>query len=149
MSRRLKVQTKEMGFVEMYLIYDEGGVWEGHWRPLQGMASVAGLFGSVSKEEMEQALIGWSKPLVDAMGVPPKGALVKLPLASRQCYSRRPCPFYRPRDCGHQQLKMPWCFTPDGFEGEEVRTLTAEAIGLWREGVYIVVVREQEPHAQR
>ncbi len=143
MSRRLKAKTHEMGLIELYLIYDEGGEWEDHWRPLQEMPEIVSLLPSIPREEMEAALIGWSKPLVTALGPSPKGALLKLPETSRICWSRTTCPFHRKETCGHLLPRMPWCFVPDGFEDDTVRRLVAEIIGLWREGVY--VIRVQEP----
>lgn len=147
MPRRLKVQTNEMGLVELYLIYDEGGIWETEWRALQGEKLLADQLPSVTKEQMDQALVGWTKPLVSALGPAPKGLLVALPPVTRQCSMKGDCPFYRAPDCVSTSAKMPWCFVPAGVEGPEVKTLAAECIRLWREGVYIVVVREPA-HAQ-
>lgn len=141
MSRRLKVETKQMGFIELYLIYDNEGVWEEHWRPLQSAPVFESAIASISREGMEQALIGWTKPLVDLLGPAPKGRLLKLPEATRECASRQRCPFYEERRCGHLLNKMPWCYVPDGVEGAAQRLL-GEVITLWREGVYVIVVRE-------
>ena len=141
MSRRLKVQTNEMGMIELYLIYEQDGVWEESWRELQDAPVFAGSISSLSKDAMEAALIGWTKPLVDALGPAPKGQLMLLPEVTRQCSSRERCPFYEERKCGHLLKKMPWCYVPDGTEGEVQRLLT-EVISFWREGVYVMVVRE-------
>jgi hypothetical protein len=143
--RRVKVLTREMGAVELYLIYSQEGVWEEEWRPLQASVGLLDGIGSLPKDEMEQAYIGWTKPLVEALGPPPKGKLIKLPAITRACMSRQRCPFYRPRDCGHLLKKMPWCFEPDGVEDPAVRQLLMEVIKLWREGVYVLVVLEPKP----
>ena len=36
-SRRLRVRTNEMGFLELYLIYERAGAYEEYWRPLQAV----------------------------------------------------------------------------------------------------------------
>ncbi len=135
MPRRLTLQTAEMGQLELYLIYNEGGVWEAQWRGFQGVWDVP----SVSKEVMDHALHGWTRPLVDALGPPPKGKLHMLPAKARRCASESECPFYDARRCGLLLTKMPWCFVPDGTAPG---MLAAELIKLWREGVYVVAVLE-------
>lgn len=139
MPRRLKVPTNEMGDLELYLIYEESGIWELEWRPLQGERSLD--LPVVSKEHMDQALTGWTRPLVETIGRPPKGMLIKLPIETRKCASRARCPFHRPSDCGHLLAKMPWCYEPEGVDAG-ARLLMTEVIKLWREGVYVVLVRE-------
>jgi hypothetical protein len=136
-----------MGFLELYLIYSESGVWEEEWRTLQAFPDLVEQLPSVSREEMEQALVGWTRPLVNALGPLPQGLLLKLPTSTRLCWARSTCPFYRARDCVSTSKKTPWCFAPDGIEDESIRRLMAEVIRLWREGVYTVVVREA-PNAQ-
>lgn len=135
MPRRLTLQTREMGPVELYLIYNEGGTWESQWRAFQGVWDLP----EVSKEMMDQALCGWTRPLVDALGPPPKGKLLKLPVETRTCASAATCPMHIEKDCGHLLTKMPWCFVPKGTPASE---LAAEVIKLWREKVYVVVVNE-------
>jgi len=141
MSRRLKVRTNEMGMVEMYLIYDEGGVWEEEWRELQVSADLVDL-STVPKEMMEQALWGFTKPLVEALGPTPKGRLLGLPEASRECAERKKCPLYDSKRCSHLKPKMPWCFVADLSLEAGVLRLMTELISMWREGVYVVLVRE-------
>jgi len=139
--RRVKVQTKEMGLVDLYLIYETGGLWETEWQPLQGAKGFADQFATLDKEQMEQAYFGWTRPLVAALGPSGEGMLLTVPTATRQCQARSSCPFYRPLDCSSTSKKMPWCYVPEGFTDTE-RSLAAECIRLWREGVYIIVVRE-------
>lgn len=141
MPRRLKLIPKELGELQLYLIYDYDGVWEEHWRPLQGHP-FTDVFTRISKEVMDHALKGWTKPLVDALGLPPAGALRRLPDASKQCARRAHCTLYIPRHCVPTSDLMPWCYEPDGIAKESDRHLAAEAISLWREGVYILVVQE-------
>ena len=141
MPRRLKIDTLEMGFLELFLIFNEHGVWEPEWRPLQGDALTA-LFTVVSKDTMDHALKGWSRPLVSALQLAPDGCLIKLPKDAKRCGARANCPFYDKKTCFPTAKKMPWCFVPDGVEGEERVRLAAEVIKFWREGVYVLVVEE-------
>jgi len=125
-----------MGTLELYLIYDEGGIWELEWRELQGVPLD---LPEVSKEDMDHALHGWTRPLVDGLGPPPKGMLLKLPKTARLCAHEQTCPFYDKRRCGLFLSKLPWCFEAAGLEAPK---LVAEVIKLWRQEVYVVVVRE-------
>ncbi len=138
MPRRLKIHTNEIGFQELYLIYETKGIWEPEWKPFQGHP-IATLFTSVSKEVMDHALHGWTRPLVDQLGIPPAILLRKLP--EPECVWRERCPLYRPRACLPTQPKMPSCFQPSGTD-DETGLLASEVIRLWREKVYIVVVQE-------
>jgi hypothetical protein len=139
MPRRLKVETRELGMVEMFLIYAPGGEWEAEWKPLQG-TDVGDLFTVVTKEVMDHALWGYSKPLVEALGLPPKGALHKMP--HPLCANRIGCTFYEARDCVPTGRNLPHCYQPEGLPSEESRQLAFEAVRLWRDGVYIAVVKE-------
>lgn len=141
MPRRVKVDTKEMGLIDLYLIYERDGQWEAEWRPLQSAKGLVSQLPTIDKEQMEHAYIGWTRPLVNALGPPPNGMLLTIPTVTRECSSRNGCPFYRSADCSSMSKKMPWCYVPEGF-AEAERTLAAECVRLWRDGVYIVVVKE-------
>lgn len=136
MPRRLKLKTDEIGFQELYLIYETGGVWEPDWAPFQGHPITA-LFATVSKETMDHALHGWTRPLVNQLGPAPNLLLRKLPFHT--CALRRRCSLYQARSCIPTHPKMPLCFQPDGTD-DETGLLASEAIRLWREGVYVIVV---------
>ena len=139
MPRRLKAKTQEMGDLELYLIYQEGEHWEKQWRPLQG-EPITSLLMVVTKEDMDHLLYGWSKPFMQKIGIPPEGALRKLP--SSLCYQRVPCPFHDRRYCTSKSKEIRICFEPDTIEDLEKRKLAADLVRLWKEGVYIVVVQE-------
>lgn len=141
MPRRLKLSTREMGNVELQLIYQVGELWEPTWRPLQG-STFAAILPVVSDETMNHALRGWTKPLVSSLGLPPQGSLRKLPKEYQQCEHRNHCPFYAPHNCVPIAKKLQDCFQPENLAGDDARTLAYDAIRLWREGVYIVVVQE-------
>lgn len=141
MPRRVKLPTVEMGDVHLFLVDD----WTAGWEVLQGT-----VFGAqvsvVSREAVNHALHRLSRPLVDSLGIPPEGALRKVP---KQCWHRRKqsdipyaCPLYDKRTCLTTSPDMPWCFEPEGGFDGVVRKKASEAISLWREGVYVVVVME-------
>lgn len=140
MPRRLKVKTQEMGDLELYLIYQYGDAWEKEWVPLQGHP-LTDLLSSASKEDLDAALIGLSWPLTSKLGIPPAGALIKMP--SKQCYRRKLCPFFDKKACQPTSKNLPTCFEIEGTEDVEVRRLGAEIVKLWRESVYVVVVQER------
>jgi hypothetical protein len=131
--RRLQIPSQEMGILQLYLIYSYGGVWEQEWLPMQGVLDLP----VVSKETMDHALRGWSRPLVDALGPPPKGKLLLLPRQARVCAVRERCPSHDPKRCGLLLKKMPWCFEPEGLGAS---SLVTQVISHWREEVYVVVV---------
>jgi hypothetical protein len=137
-SRRMMLPTRELGNLDLHLIYDYAGTWEEHWRPLQGHA-VASLFTRLKHDTIEHAILGFSRPLVKGLGLFPKGCLHKLP--SFQCEHAKTCTLYIEKDCLSTARAMPWCFEPAGLDSS-VRALVAEAVRLWREGVYVVVVEE-------
>lgn len=138
MPRRLKLATKELGYLELYLIYENKGEYEPTWKPLQG-SSFLGVVTVVSKETMDHALHGYTRPFVQQLGLAPSGCIRKLPTVYQQCGQREQCIFFDDTRCHPVSPKMPNCFEPYGVVP---RDLGHEAIRLWHEGVYIVVVRE-------
>lgn len=133
MPRRLSIISREMGRIELYLIYNYGGVWEEEWRPLQGAMDIP----EVTKAVLDHALYGWTKPIVDALGPPPQGHLRLL--SSRLCSHEDQCPFYEKRNCSVLSPKMPWCFEPEGISPGN---LAAEVVKLWRQEVYVLSILE-------
>jgi hypothetical protein len=130
-----------MGDLDLYLIYQTGEHWEAEWKPLQG-DPITELLTVVSLETMTHALKGLSRPLIQSLGIPPEGALRKLP--NKKCYQRGPCPFYDKKRCQPTAKSMPWCFEPDDIEDVPARKLASSLIKMWREGVYVVVVQQEE-----
>ena len=138
MSRRLTLVTREMGKLDLCLIYDYAGLWEEEWRPLQGTV-VGAQLSKVDHDTIENAIRGFSRPLVKALGLFPKGHLHKLP--SQECEHARTCPTYIAKNCLSTVKKMPLCWEPAKVDSS-VRGLVAELVMLWREAVYVVVVEE-------
>jgi hypothetical protein len=130
-----------MGPLELFLIYELDGVWEEEWRPLQG-SSVCSLLTVVSQEVMDHCLYGWSSPLFKTLGLPPWGALKKLPEEATRCYQRKNCVFFDKKTCFPVAKRLPWCYEPEISEDEKVRQLGNDIIKLWREGVYVIIVQE-------
>lgn len=141
MPRPVKVKTQEMGQVRLMLIREQGGTWEEEWEPLRGTV-FGDQFTSTTKETIEHALKGWSRPLVDALGIPPEGALKKIPPESRQCFRRHVCPIYDQKICFPEARNMPFCFEPDGVAQEAVRYAATRAFEQWRDRVYLVIIKE-------
>jgi len=132
----MKLPTLERGEIEVLAL--EG--WEPEWASLEG--TVYGRqFTPIPRATLDHALHGFSRPLSQALGIPPAGALCKVPEPSRACYVRGKCPFFEGRHCHPQATKMPWCFEPD-IEDPVVRNAVGRAIELWREGVYVLVVTD-------
>jgi len=140
-SRRLKLASSEMGFLELYLIYQYGPDFEPDWLPLQS-SPLASLFTVVSKETMNQALQGWTRPLIQQLGLPPLGCLHKIPTAYRTCAHKTDCPFFDKSSCFPTAKKLPNCFQPSGVEDSAARQLGYDVVALWREGVFVIVVQE-------
>lgn len=127
--------------LDILVVTTKDGVWESEWRPLQGTAW-AGLMTIVSKENMDHALHGYSKPLTAALGLPPEGCLRKVPLEHRECSLRNRCALYKPKLCVPSSPEVPWCFEPSGVEDGVVKTAVSRLIQTWKEGAYVVVVME-------
>lgn len=136
MPRRVTIATKERRQLEALLVREEVGVWEPEWEVLRETA-IGGLVTRLPRGVIEQALQGYSWPLVKGLGLPPDGALRKLPPEARVCSQRRTCRLWRGEDCRPLAKAMPWCFQPDGLPLK-----AAEAVQLWREGVYLIVTLE-------
>ena len=140
MSRRLKIQTSELGYLELFLIYETGGFWEVPWRSLQTTSAIRDLLTSVSSETMDHGINGWTSPLVKKLGLPPYGCLLKFPKDLTPCQHRKKCPFFDRVVCLPTYKKTPTCYEPESKDEE--RPLLSELVRLWKEGVYVVLVQE-------
>lgn len=138
----MRLPTAERGEIELLAIDIREGRWEAEWEPLRGTV-YGDQFSIVSREALNHALHGFSRPLSVALGIPPAGALRKIPKPSRGCYVRAKCPFFRPQHCHIESAKMPWCFEPDAIEDSKIRMAVAKAVSLWREAVYLVAVEDE------
>lgn len=140
MSRRLKLATVQKGYVEVLRIQENAdGTWEEEWDPLRH-TPLASLVSRMSQRNLDHGLNGYTKPFIDALGISPEGAIRKLP--SQECATRQGCPFYEAKKCLAGSKKLPWCFKPEGIDGEARRHAAAQAVFLWRDKVYLVVVHD-------
>lgn len=134
MARQVKLLTRELGELNLYIIRSRGGVWEVEWEPIRA-TSYATYLTVLPKDTLDHALHGWTSPLVKALGPSPKMILHRLSPDARQCVLSRKCVFYRATDCVPNAAKMPNCFQPIGVPVEQ----GYELLRLWRESVYVVV----------
>jgi hypothetical protein len=137
MPRRLKIPTAEMGEIELFVISVTPEGW-GEWEDVRE-SPFGKLISVVPFSAYDHALRGWSKPLVTALGLPPEGALRKMPTLAKQCGLRRDCIFYKKAKCHPFSKKMPWCYEPQGVGAAPHST---EILSMWREGVYVIAVLE-------
>lgn len=136
----MRIPTVQKGFVDVLRIQERAdGTWEEEWEPLRHTA-LASLVSRMTQRELDHGLNGFSKPFVDALGIAPEGALKKVP--SQECSSRQGCPFYIKKKCEVSSKDLPWCFKPEGVEGEDRKHAAAQAVFLWRDKVYLVVVHD-------
>jgi hypothetical protein len=142
MSRRMKLKTRERGFLEVLAVQESGGTWEQDWEPLRG-TPVGALFSRVSQHDLNHALNGWTHPLVEALGLSPEMALAKLP--SGLCDKQYGCTLHDPRKCLVLSKKLPWCYEPAGLEmlTSIARIKAAEAVFLWKQQVYVVIAIQE------
>jgi len=141
MPRRVRLPTAEKGTLEVLVVRSKGGTWEGDWEALKG-TPVGRSFSVVKQADFDHVLNGLSKPFVDALGLPPEGALRKLP--TKQCARRDRCTLHDGKRCVTDSKKgLPWCFELAGLDlPPAAMTLATEVLFGWRSGVYVVVVED-------
>lgn len=138
----MKLPTLERGELQLLVIWERKGVWE-DFQNLRG-TRIGDQLSVVSQNAYDHALHRLSRPLVDSLGIPPAGALRKLPQAARECEKRSKCPLYKPSECHPLAKKLPWCFEPGGFADEDpAREQAARLIQEWAQGVYVAVIEEE------
>src|SRR5262245_55173570 len=93
----MRVPTKEKGRLEIFSFdEDADGGWEDDWETLRGTV-LGGLISRIPRTSLNHLLNGYSAPFVQALGIPPHGALQKLP--SKACDKQRGCSLYQRRIC--------------------------------------------------
>ena len=140
MPRRLKLKTREKGLLEVYIVAEsQEGRWEVGWENLRG-TFFGKLIPRVPRSAFNHVLNGYSQPFIERLGLPPAGALLKLP--AQACEKQSTCTLYDSKRCFVASKKLPWCFDPAGFEelGVSTRRFASELIFLWKEGVHVVAV---------
>jgi hypothetical protein len=140
MPRRLKLETREKGLLEVYVVAEgPEGRWELGWENLR-TTFFGRLIPRIPRSAFNHVLNGFSQPFIDALGLPPDGALQKM--ADPTCDKQRGCPLYDKRRCHLTSNKLPWCYEPAGFNdlGASTRRIAGELVFLWKEGVHVVAV---------
>lgn len=138
MARQVKLQTREMGILNVMLVRSEHDVWEPHWAPLREHP-LGRWLPRIPKETLDHALYGWTHPFVQLIGYAPSMILHGIARQeASECGARKGCPLHRPKDCTPTAKNMPHCFEIAGLPGD----LSYEVVRLWRESVYIVVIEE-------
>jgi len=126
-----------MGEITLFIIWASEDGW-GTWDAVR-TTSFAPLLSVIPQSVMDHALRGWTKPLVDALGLPPEGSLRKMPASAKQCEQRQKCIFFEKHKCHPFSKLMPWCYEPADVGGAP---FTADILSHWRKGVYVIVVLE-------
>lgn len=135
MSRLVNFDTPQLGLIRIFAFWNQGGRWEKEWDTLRG-TWVGSLISPITDEAFTNALHKYYKPLVDQLGLPPHGALIKL--ESPECFWRTSCAMYSSNDCLVRAKKRPMCFQPDVDERQ--LAAASEVVNHWTEGTYVVVV---------
>lgn len=138
----MKLTIPSMGEVKLHLIEEENGTWEEDWEPLRGTA-YGDLCSRMPKDDLNKGLFGYTRPVMDRLGITPMGALRKIPDMSKTCFKRKTCPFYDDKTCFTEAEKMPWCYEPDGVLDERIRLSATRAIEQWRSRTYLVVIYDE------
>lgn len=129
-----------MGEVQLLVYWPKGEGWDPEIEALRG-TRIGDQIPVIEENTLNLALHGLSKPLVNALGIPPFGALLKLPKAATVCSQRKRCPMFDETQCfPTTKRKLPWCFEPD--LKDEPRVAAAKVIAEWRQGVYVVAIKE-------
>lgn len=140
MPRRLRLKTREKGLLEVYVVAESpDGLWELGWENLR-TTFFGKLLPRIPRSAFNHVLNGFSQPFIDALGLPPDGALLKV--ANPACGKQRGCSLYDKSRCYVASKKLPWCYEPAGFDGLGAATLrvASELVFLWKEGVHVVAV---------
>jgi hypothetical protein len=140
----MKLPTHERGELQILVIWERKGVWE-DFQALRG-TRFGDQLSIIPQNALDHALHRLSRPLVDNLGIPPAGALRKLPQAARECEKRLKCPLFKASECQPLSSKtLPWCFEPGGFADEDpAREQAARLIQEWSQGVYVAVIEESD-----
>lgn len=140
MPRRLKARTLEKGLLEIFAITEAAdGTWEAGWEDLRRTV-LGSLVSRVPRSTYNHLLNGYSAPFISMLGIPPQGALQKLP--SERCDKQPSCTLYQKRICFVGSRKLPWCYEPTGIEGlvPAAMRIAGDLVFLWKQEVYVVAV---------
>lgn len=140
MPRRLKARTREKGYLEIYAVTEASdGTWEGGWEELR-CTPLGKLVSRVPRSAFNHLLHGYSGPFMEALGIGPQGALLKLP--STRCDKQSGCTLYDKRRCLVGSPKLPWCYEPAGIKdlSAGAKRTGSDLVFLWKQEVYVIAV---------
>lgn len=138
MSREVRVNTKEVGPLDLLVIYRRDGVLEPAWVGLDAAPEFLRLIPSVSFDDFESVLRGFSWLLVSALKLDPDLTRRRLMLTHANCDRKKTCKLYARADCTIGSKKIPWCFEP--IVPAPAVDACKNAIQTWVSGRYIVIV---------
>lgn len=96
------------------------------------------LCSRVPRSVLEEAKIGWTKPLEEALRTPPVGALLRL---NKTCSQYGDCPSGKLPTCStsHLNRKRRGGAFPDCWDhGDDL--ISSEIVHAWRDGAYVIIV---------
>lgn len=96
----------------------------------------------VSGEVYSQAMHGYAKPLLEALGREPRFQLKTVPGPYRVCAIRDECIMHDAGRCSPGK-KLPECWQPEGSSKEALRAMALVMLA-WAEDRYVVVVEGGE-----
>jgi len=111
----------------------------GDFACLREVPEFASLIPVVSGDVYSQAMHGYAKPLLEALGREPKFQLIKVPY--KVCSQQDDCVMFNVHRC-RPCPKMPECWQPE-VEKHLVRAVAVVMLA-WAEGRYVVVVEGAE-----
>ncbi len=141
MSRRVVLDTKELGSIELLLLHqDDLGVVEAPFDKLLGTEIYQSVVTKAPFLAVEHALRGYSFPLTNLLTPDPKVCLsVLVPKGQRSCELRGRCNLYDPQACLASHPMRPYCFVPGGLQEDQVLPASM-LIDALREHHYIIEV---------
>lgn len=144
-SRHFKIQDPEWGEFNLLVLHeDKEGSLDEEWKAFQEHSEVAhigALFSRVTQDAYQDALNKYTTPLIQELGLPPEGCLIKTPSEMKLCAHRKSCAMYEKGVCLGDNPKVPTCYQAEGGGLEpSIEIQVARVFELWRMGFYIIVV---------
>jgi hypothetical protein len=145
MAREISVHDDEWGEYKLFVLREqEDGSWEDEdWNRLRSFESVRPtleLFSHVSWDTFQEALQGYSMPLIKQLQLPPESCLMKANTGVSQCIYFDECPSYNPDECFAHKGPPP-CYSPSIAEAEfSIRNTYTKIIEYWEHDRWIIVV---------
>lgn len=141
--RKFNLVDKTWGDTGFFVIRLDGQLWEPLWVVLQESVRwrwVGESFLHVQNRDIwEDAMHGYSIPLLRALKTPPSVTLLRCPPEMSLCRQRATCPSFEASKCNFASKDSPICYDVDE-EDEALRLRLQEIRDAWREGRYGLIV---------